>query len=587
MVDFRRTHTCGALRESDAGKEVLLTGWVHRHRNFGSLVFIDLRDRFGITQVILDPVTTKNAYEAGHKLRQESVIAVKGKVQLRKDPNPNIPTGKIEIIPTELHVLSESDVLPISVSDDTVEVNDEMRLQYRYLDMRRGDITKNLIQRHKAMMSVRRFLDSQGFIEVVTPILGKSTPEGSRDYLVPSRVYPGAFYALPQSPQIFKQILMIGGLDRYFQMATCFRDEDLRADRQPEFCQIDMEMSFGSYEDLFPIVEKLMQTVFKECIDVELPKTFRRMTYDECMENYGCDKPDLRFDMKLCRLDDLAKESTFTIFHEILSHKGIVKGFTVKGGADISRKEIDELTTYVQSLGGKGLVWMKNQETGFSSSISKFLSEEQQKAWISRLGLQVGDLAFVVAGGQKKVNQVLDHLRRKVARQRNLIKPKSYEALWVTDFPLFAYNEEEKRLESEHHPFTSPHLEDIRLFDTEPLKMRSSSYDLVLNGYELASGSQRIHDNRLQEKIFQVLGLTKEECVTKFGFFIEALKYGTPPHLGCALGFDRIMMILCGTESIRDVVAFPKTQSAQDLMTKAPSQVHDMQLKELKIQIKE
>jgi aspartyl-tRNA synthetase len=586
MVEFRRTHTCGALRESDAGKEVILTGWVHRHRNFGALVFIDLRDRFGITQVILDPVTTPEAYAVGHKLRAESVIAVKGKVSVRKDPNANIPTGKIEIIPQELHVLSESDVLPISVSDDTIEVNDEMRLQYRYLDMRRGQITNNLILRHKAMMSARRNLDSQGFIEVITPILGKSTPEGARDYLVPSRVYPGTFYALPQSPQMFKQILMIGGLDRYFQIATCFRDEDLRADRQPEFSQIDMEMSFATSNELFPIVEKLVQTIFKESINVDLPQNFRRMTYADCMEYYGCDKPDLRFDMKLCRLDDLAQASTFTIFHEILANKGVVKGFSVIGGADISRKEIDELTAYVQSLGGKGLVWVKRQEAGFTSSIAKFLSDDLQKKWIERLDLQVGDLAFVVAGGQKKVNQVLDHLRRKVARMKNLILPNRYEALWVTDFPLFAYNDEENRMESEHHPFTSPHLDDIHLFDTEPLKMRSSSYDLVLNGYELASGSQRIHDNKLQEKIFAMLGMSPEERASKFGFFIEALKYGTPPHLGIALGFDRIMMILCGTESMRDVIAFPKTQRAQDLMTKAPSHVNDMQLKELKIAVK-
>ncbi len=587
MVEFLRTHTCGALRESDKEKEVVLTGWVHRLRNFGALVFIDLRDRFGITQIILDPVTTPEAYAVGHKLRAESVIAVKGKVALRKDANPHIPTGKIEIFAKELHVLSEADVLPISVSDDTIEINDEAKLEYRYLDMRRGHLLQNLILRHKAMMTVRRYLDSEGFVEVVTPILGKSTPEGARDYLVPSRVYPGMFYALPQSPQLYKQILMVGGMDRYFQIATCFRDEDLRADRQPEFSQIDMEMSFASCEELFPVIEKLMQAVFKESKGIELPQKFRRMTYADCMEYYGSDKPDLRFGMKLCRLDDLAKESTFTIFQEILANKGVVKGFTVKGGADISRKEIDELTAYAQSFGGKGLVWIKRQESGFTSSIAKFLPEELQKKWMERLDLQIGDAAFVVAGGLKKVNQVLDHLRRKIAKEKNLIPANSYEALWVTDFPLFTYNEEEQRMESEHHPFTSPHLSDLHLMGSEPLLMRSSSYDLVLNGYELASGSQRIHDTKLQEKIFAVLGLTPEDRKEKFGFFIDALKYGTPPHIGVALGFDRMMMILCGAESIRDVIAFPKTTKAQDLMTRAPSSVSEAQLKELKVLIKE
>ncbi|MDB6081231.1 MAG: Aspartyl-tRNA synthetase, partial [Chlamydiia bacterium] len=387
--------------------------------------------------------------------------------------------------------------------------------------------------------------------------------------------------------QIFKQLLMIGGLDRYFQIATCFRDEDLRHDRQPEFSQIDIEMSFASCEDLFPIVEKLVQSVFKESMNIEVKTPFLRMTYADCMNVYGCDKPDLRFGMQLVRLDDLAKASSFSIFHDVLNAKGIVKGLNVKGGADISRKEIDELTTYLQSLGGKGLIWFKRQEEGsFTSSIAKFLTDEQQQEWIKRLQIEPQDAAFAIAGPEKKVNQLLDHLRRKIARQRNLIPKGKYELLWVTDFPLFSFNEEEGRMESEHHPFTSPHLEDLDLFDTEPLKMRSSSYDLVLNGYEIASGSQRIHDGKLQDKIFELLGLSPEERASKFGFFIDALKYGTPPHIGTALGFDRMMMILCETESIRDVVAFPKTSKAQDLMTRAPSQVSDMQLNELKILVK-
>lgn len=579
MVLFHRTHTCGELSESDIGKEVILTGWVHRHRDLGALIFIDLRDRFGITQSVLDPKTLP----IGHKLGFEYVIALKGKVVLRKDPNPNLPTGKIEIVADEVHILSESDVLPFSVADEGADVHDELKLQYRYLDMRRGPILKSLLMRHKAMMATRRYMDNQGFVEVMTPILGKSTPEGARDYLVPSRVYPGMFYALPQSPQMFKQILMIGGLDRYFQIATCFRDEDLRADRQPEFAQIDIEMSFATHEELFPIVEKLMQTIFQECRGTVLKAPFKRMTYKECMDLYGCDKPDLRFGMSFKRLDDLAAASSFSIFHDILASKGIVKGFTVKGGADISRKEIDELSAYAQSLGGKGLIWMKRQEAGFTSSIVKFLTEDQQKAWQERLEMEPNDAAFVVAGPERKVNQLLDHLRRKIARQRNLVAKDRFELVWVTDFPLFAWNEEAQCMESEHHPFTSPHLEDLDLIDSDPLKARSSSYDLVLNGYEILSGSQRIHDGTLQEKIFSVLGMEPEERMSKFGFFIDALKFGTPPHLGCALGLDRIMMILTETESIRDVVAFPKTQKAQDLMTRAPAHVNEMQLKELKI----
>ncbi len=586
MGSFCRTHTCGDLRKEDAGQEVTLCGWAHRVRNLGSLIFIDLRDRFGITQIILDPVSTPEAYAVGQKLRFEYVLCVTGKVNLRKDPNAHIVTGQIEVFASQIQVLSESDVLPFSVADTQMDVNDELRLEYRYLDMRRGTIVNNLVMRHKAMMATRKFMDSQAFIEVTTPILGKSTPEGARDYLVPSRIYPGAFYALPQSPQIFKQILMIGGLDRYFQIANCFRDEDLRHDRQPEFSQIDVEMSFARQEDLFPIIEKLVQAIFKECKGVDLKAPFRKMTYADCMKLYGCDKPDLRFGMQLVVLDDLAKKTSLSIFQDIVNGGGTVKGLTVKGGADISRKDIAELEGFIQTLGGKGLAWLKLQESGFTSSIAKFLSEDVQSEFVDRLQMQMNDAAFVVAGPEKKVNQLLDHLRRKLARARNLIPKDSYELLWVTDFPLFTYNEEEKRMESEHHPFTSPNFDDMQFIDKEPLKMRSSSYDLVLNGYEIASGSQRIHDTVLQEKIFTTLGLTPDERASKFGFFLEALKYGTPPHIGIALGFDRMMMIMANTDSIRDVIAFPKTQKAQDLMTKAPSLVNEMQLKELKISVK-
>ena len=581
MVSFQRTHNLGALSQKDIGKDVVLAGWIHRHRDLGSLIFVDLRDRFGITQVVFDP----KKFPESHHLGLEDVISVHGKVKQRDMANPNIPTGQIEITVESFERLSEAAVLPFSVSEEDLKVNDETALQYRYLDMRRGTILKNLVLRHKAMMVCRAFLDKEGFTEVVTPVLAKSTPEGARDYLVPSRLYPGTFYALPQSPQMFKQILMIAGLDRYFQMATCFRDEDSRADRQPEFSQIDIEMSFGTYEDLFPIVEKLVAEIFKSCGGIELKAPFRRMTHADCMELYGCDKPDLRFGMALSRVDDLAKKTTFSIFQDILAQGGAVKAFTVTGGADISRKTIDDLTLFLQNLGGKGLIWMKKTAEGLTSSILKFIGDTDKQAWIERLTLKDGDLAFIVAGTPKKTNQLLDHLRRRVARERKLIPPNSHAPLWVTDFPLFTYNEEEQKMESEHHPFTSPHLEDLDLIEKEPLKARSSSYDLVLDGYELASGSQRIHDGHLQDKIFKILGLSEEDRAIKFGFFIEALKYGTPPHLGIALGFDRIMMLLLGTENLRDVIAFPKTQKAQDLMTRAPSPVSEAQLKELKIKI--
>ncbi len=577
-----RTHTCGALRESDVGAKVTLVGWVHRHRDLGSLIFIDLRDRFGRTQVVIDPKTLP----VGHSLGFEYVITVSGEVVRRKDANPQLATGAIEVVAQEVHILSASAVLPFSVADTiSGEAHDELRLQYRYLDMRRGPILDNLVLRHRAMMATRAFLDARGFVEVTTPILGKSTPEGARDYLVPSRIYPGSFYALPQSPQLFKQILMIGGLDRYFQIATCFRDEDLRADRQPEFSQIDIEMSFATHEELFPIIESLVQQIFTSCKDATLPSPFPQMSYDTCMELYGTDKPDLRFGMEFIKLNELAMQLPFPVFQEALGNGGIVKGFTVTGGADISRKGIEELTSYVELLGGKGLIWMKLVDGELSSSIRKYVTAENAACWIERLKMQKGDAAFIVAGPVRKTHQLLDHLRRRIARERNYIQAHHFAPLWVTDFPLFAYNEEESRLESEHHPFTCPHLEDLHLLDTAPLKARSSSYDLVLNGYEIASGSQRIHDSALQEKIFLTLGISPEERVNRFGFFIEALRYGTPPHLGIALGFDRLMMILAGTESIRDIVAFPKTQKAQDLMTKAPSQVSEQQLKELKIKI--
>lgn len=587
MFDYRRTHDCGKLKKSDAGQKVTLSGWVHRRRDHGGVIFIDLRDRFGLTQLVFDPVKHPKAHAEAEKLRSEYVLSCRGTVSERREgmANPKLSTGEIEVFVDELEVLSKAKTPPFSISDEQIEVNEELRLKYRYLDIRRGDVAQKLAKRHQLMLSTRKFLDQKGFLEIATPILGKSTPEGARDYLVPSRTYPGTFFALPQSPQIFKQLLMVAGMDRYFQVATCFRDEDLRADRQPEFTQIDMEMSFGIPDDLMAIIEGLLKTIFKECIGLDVPTPFRRLSHAICMEKYGCDRPDLRFGMELIRLDEIARRSTFTVFLDQLKSEGIVKGFVVKGGADMSRKTIDEYTEFVGRLGIKGLAWMKRQEGKLTSSIVKFFSEELQKEIMSFM--EEGDLLFMVADQTSRVNQGLDHLRRKVARDRNLIPQARYEFLWVTDFPLFNWNEEENRLASEHHPFTSPNFEDLHLLDTEPLKVRSSGYDIVLNGYEIGGGSQRIHNPELQQKIFECLNLTPEELKTKFGFFIDALSYGTPPHLGIALGLDRILMILTQTENIRDVIAFPKTQKASDLMLESPSQVALQQLNELKITVTE
>jgi len=583
-----RTHHCGALRKTEIGTKVILSGWIHRRRDHGGLIFIDLRDKFGLTQIVFDPKYSKTAHQEAENLRSEWVIRIEGEVIPRAEgmKNPKMATGEIEIAVHSLKVLSKAKTPPFSISDDEIQVNEELRLKYRYLDIRRGDILKKLEVRHRAMQATRQFLSANEFIEVNTPLLAKSTPEGSRDYLVPSRLSPGQFYALPQSPQLFKQILMVAGMDRYFQIAPCLRDEDLRANRQPEFTQIDIEMSFGEPQDLFPIIEELMKAIFKTCLGVDVPTPFRQMTYDACMEQYGTDKPDLRFGMPLVNLSDIAERSTFAVFKEQLASGGIVKGLCVKQGQDISRKGIDGYTEFVGQLGVRGLAWMKRDGDGvLSSNIVKFFSTELQNELIQKMGIEKGDLIFMIADSKEKTNQALDHLRRKIARDRNLNSSKHYEFLWVTDFPLFQWNSDEKRIESEHHPFVQPHKEDLHMLLTEPLKVRSSSYDLVLNGHETASGSQRIHDGELQQKIFEVLKLTPDQLKERFGFFVEALSYGTPPHLGIGLGFDRIIMVLTETENIRDVIAFPKSSKASDLMTEAPSSVDPTQLEELKISI--
>jgi aspartyl-tRNA synthetase len=586
MFDYRRTHTCGELTLAHLHHSVTLSGWVHRRRDHGGLIFIDLRDRFGLTQLLFDPaVISKEQFEQASDLRSEWVIAIRGQVIPRAKgmANPKLHTGEIEIQVKELEILSKAKTPPFSICEEETDVNEELRLKYRYLDIRRGDIAKKLVLRHQVMLTTRNYMSQHGFLEITTPILAKSTPEGARDYLVPSRVYPGNFYALPQSPQIFKQLLMVSGMDRYFQIAQCFRDEDLRADRQPEFTQIDLEMSFGTPADLMHLLEGLVAKIFKDCGNVEIPRSFPHMKYHDCLEHYGTDRPDLRFGMPLVRIDDLAQQSTFSVFLEQLSAGGCVKAICVKQGADISRKEIDGYTQFVSKFGLNGLAWMKRQAEGLTSNIVKFFSPELLEQLTQRLDIEEGDLIFLAASAEDRVNQALDHLRRKIARERNLIPTDALNFLWVTDFPLLKWNAEERRMESEHHPFTSPHFDDIPLLDKDPLKARALAYDLVLNGYEIGGGSQRIHNSELQEKIFQVLKLTPEEIKGKFGFFVEALQYGTPPHLGLAFGLDRIVMILSKTENIRDVIAFPKTQKASDLMMQCPSSVSTRQLEELEI----
>lgn len=579
-----RTHTCGELTEKDNKKTVTLCGWVHRRRDLGGLVFVDLRDRYGLTQLIFDPTKCKDLHSKAESLKSEWVICVTGTVVLRKEGmiNKKMATGQVEIDATELKILSKAKVLPFTIHED-LNLSDEVRLKYRYLDLRKGNLVYNLTLRHKVLLETRKYLDQYAFTEVNTPILGKSTPEGARDYLVPSRVYPGNFYALPQSPQIFKQLLMVAGLDRYFQISPCFRDEDLRADRQPEFYQIDIEMSFSVVEDLYSLLEDLCKHIFKACLGKELKTPFKRLTHAECIEKYGTDKPDLRFGMPLVRIDDIILDSSFSLLKDQIEKGASCKALCVKGGAELSRKQIEKLITLVQQLSLPGLAWMKRQEGQFSSNIVKFFTEKELTTLQERLEVEEGDLVLIGASSEKIVNQGMDHLRRHLAKTRDLIS-NTFEFLWVVDFPLFEEDPDTGGITSMHHLFTHPHPEDIDKLDTDPLSVRSDSYDLVLNGYELGSGSQRIHDPELQEKIFDLLGLSKEEIEHKFGFFVEALKYGTPPHLGIALGVERLIMVLCDTENIRDVVAFPKTTKAADLMIQAPSSSSEEQLKELEIQ---
>lgn len=577
---MKKTHTNGELRLQDVGKQVVLEGWVAKRRNFGALVFIDLRDREGITQLVFDETMSDQITE----VRNEYVLCAHGEVVERQDKNPNLPTGDIEIKVTAVEIVNTAETTPLIIADETDALEDT-RLKYRYLDLRRPCLQKNLKLRHQVTMITRNYLSDQGFLEIETPILCKSTPEGARDYLVPSRITKGGFYALPQSPQIYKQLLMIGGMEKYFQIARCFRDEDLRADRQPEFTQIDIEMSFVEEEDVFALVEGLMREIFAKTKGMEL-SSFERIPYVECMRRFGSDKPDLRFGMELCQLNDVFEATAFTIFQNVIEQGGEVNAIVVSNAADrFSRKQLDKLQEYVRIYGAKALAFLKVGADGISGSIAKVISETEKEALMQRLQLKENDLVLLVADQQKISQTALGALRVKLGHDLDLIRSDEYRFLWVTDFPMFEYSEEEERYVAAHHPFTSPKLEDVDKLMNDKANCYSRAYDLVLNGYELLSGSIRIHDQQLQEQVFEAIGMSKEEAKRRFGFFLEAFRYGTPPHGGVGIGLERLVMILAGTDNIRDVVAFPKTASASDLMSEAPSSVDDRQLEELHIAV--
>lgn len=576
-----RTHNNGVLRLQDVNSEVTLCGWVAKRRNFGALVFIDLRDRYGITQLVFNEDIAKQISD----VRNEYVLQVKGTVVERKDKNPKLATGEIEVVVREVKIVNTAITTPMIIADETDALEDT-RLKYRYLDLRRPVLQKNLILRNRITLLVRNYLAKYGFTEVETPILCRSTPEGARDYLVPSRISKGEFYALPQSPQLYKQLLMVGGMDRYFQIARCFRDEDLRADRQPEFSQIDIEMSFVDEEDIWSMTEGLMKEIFKDIKGIDLPE-FKRIPYDTCMERYGSDKPDLRFDMPLYNVSEVFANTEFKVFENCLNEGGIIQAMNVKNGADkFSRKQLDKLQDYVKVYGAKALANLKLTAEGFAGSVTKVLSDAEKEALRTMLNIEENDIVFFVADKKKVAQSSLGALRVKLGHDLDLINKDAYEFLWVTDFPMFEYDENENRYVAAHHPFTSPNLEDVDKLLSDPAHCYSRAYDLVLNGYELLSGSIRIHDQKLQEKVFEAIGMTLEEAHEKFSWFMDAFQYGTPPHGGVGIGLERLTMILAGTDNIRDVVAFPKTASASDLMAQAPSPVDPAQLKELGIETK-
>ena len=582
----KRTHTCGDLRAKEIGSHVTLTGWVDIRRDLGGVVFIDLRDRYGKTQVVFNPQTNARVHTLAGELRSEYVISVSGSVQKRPEGtiNANLPTGEIDVLASELTIITRADTPPFPI-EDSLDVNEETRLQYRYIDLRRAPMQKNLISRHKMSLITRKYFDALKFVEVETPVLMKSTPEGARDYLVPSRVHHGKFYALPQSPQTYKQILMVAGMDRYFQIVKCFRDEDLRADRQPEFTQIDVEMSFVDEPDVMAVVEGLMAEFFRDLRGMEIAAPFPRMTYQEAMEQYGSDKPDTRFGLTFTDVSPVVKGSGFKVFSDTVAKGGVVAGFVAPGCGAYTRSQLDVLTDFTKKLGAGGLVWMRVTDAGVETPVEKFLGKEIIEQIRGAMHAAPGDLLLLVSDAWSKAYTVLGALRLELARRLSLIDETKFNLLWVTDFPMFEYDAAEKRYVAVHHPFTSPRLEDLALLDTDPAAARARAYDLVLNGSEIAGGSIRIHDRELQSKVFSLLGISQEEAKKKFGFMLDAFRYGAPPHGGIAFGFDRICMILNGEKSIRDVIAFPKTTSAMSLMDDSPSDVDQKQLAELHIKI--
>lgn len=587
MRGLKRTHRCAELSAANVGETVTVMGWVQKNRNKGGLVFVDVRDRSGIIQVVFEEGGCDAALiEKAAKLRSEFVVAVVGKVEKRSGAvNENIATGEIEITPTELRVLSESETPPFPIEENS-KTKEELRLKYRVLDLRRPDLQRNLIMRSKVATLTRQFLAEEGFLEIETPMLIKSTPEGARDYLVPSRVHPGNFYALPQSPQLFKQLLMCAGYDRYFQLAKCFRDEDLRADRQPEFTQIDMELSFVDVDDVIDVNERLLAKLFKEILNVEVSLPIQRMTWQEAMDRFGSDKPDLRFGMELVNVSEVVKDCEFAVFKGALENGGSVRGINAKGQGAMPRKKIDKLVDFAKTYGAKGLAYIAIQEDGsLKSSFAKFMTEDQMAALVKAMDGENGDLLLFAADKNKVVWDVLGALRIEIARQLELLDKGDYKFLWVTEFPLLEWNDEAGRYTAMHHPFTMPMEEDLHLIDTEPGKVRAKAYDIVLNGTELGGGSVRIFNNEIQNKMFEVLGFTKEQAEEQFGFLLNAFKYGVPPHAGLAYGLDRLVMLMAKEDSIRDVIAFPKVKDASDLMTEAPAGVDQKQLEELGLTI--
>jgi aspartyl-tRNA synthetase len=582
-----RTHTCGELREINIGEKVVLNGWVDTRRDLGGVIFIDLRDRYGITQIVFEPHYNEKAHESGKDLRNEYVVSVEGMVRKRPagTENPDLETGLVDVMVDNVIILNEAKTTPFQIQDE-IETSEDLRLKYRYLDLRRPHMQKNLLLRHKLYQLTRKYFDENNFVEIETPVLMKSTPEGARDYLVPSRVHKGKFYALPQSPQQYKQLLMVSGFDRYFQIVKCFRDEDLRADRQPEFTQIDVEMSFIDQENIFEMMEGLMKILFRELWNKELNLPLSRLTFDEAMEKYGSDKPDLRFDLSMVKLNKLFEKTGFKVFHDAIENEGVITGLLAPGCGDYTRNQLDVLTDFIKKLGASGLIWIRVKENEIEAPVAKFFSDEEKKSLVENMGAKPGDLIFILSGDRIKTLNLMGMLRLEMARRLDLIKKDAEpKLLWVTDFPLFEWDKESGRHFAMHHPFTSPRIEDIPLMETNPVKAKARAYDLVLNGSEIAGGSIRIHNAELQEKMFRALGISDVEAVQKFGFLMNAFKYGAPPHGGIAFGVDRMVMIFAGENSIRDVIAFPKTASAVSLMEDSPSSVADEQLKELHIKL--